>query len=723
MSIYPSPKTRNGSLNLIFNNTDYIQTASAGGGGSSIAQNDARYLRNSGTVVSSGSTTFNSSVNIAGLATIDNLDISGLLNTKKQADTLVSASFSASQTYSFNDAMIYTLASNDTPMTSLSINDIPTTPLKSYNFTFIIQPITADSPYYLKPNKNVISVNNKSIPLYGLENVSLPATYTYLIQEIKVINTSTTATPSFSAFTNVSGFGYQVRQIEIPNIVSLFSVSRILCAKCHNGIIYVGCIGSIQTYNNDILTIIAGNGTVGYSGDGDIATSALVGDVRGIDFDDSNNIYFTDQSQHVIRKIDSNTGTISTIAGNGTAGDSGYGGLATSALLNAPIDLVFDSAYNLYFGTRGSNVINKIDTSGIMSKIGGTGGAGFSGDGGQASQATMNYVSQLSLYEGNLYFVDGNNNRIRKIDFTTGIITTVVGAGLGQEDGDGGQATLANIYVSRGLTFDNYGNMFIANLFNIRKVDTNGIITTVVGENSTFIHYNFRQAVYLSFNSLGNLLITDNFISVIEVDFINPIIIDYNKYDFIYRIEDFNQTSLFNEVSSTYDASFNNSAIISNLNPAVGQYCLTMNADYYINLPKFFNTIEGFSFCFWLKTTSNVRFTRIIDYGQLRMFIIDNTLSIQGGISGNKFILYSNPNDGIWRHFACIFNHSDKSVKVYVNGNYTTSITLTSFPFIDNTGFLGKSLFDPLFTGSLDDIRLQNGQLTDAEVQNIYATK
>jgi hypothetical protein len=328
------------------------------------------------------------------------------------------------------------------------------------------------------------------------------------------------------------------------------------------------------------------------------------------------------------------------------------------------------------------------------------------------------------LYQGNLYFVDGINNRVRKIDLSTGIITTVVGTGLREESGDDGQATLASINNPRGLIFDISGNMFIANFYNVRKVDTNGIITTIAGANAKYFTYGFRQCLYLSFNSLGNLLITDDILSIVKVDFINPLMINFNKYDFIYSIEDFNQTSLFSEISSTYDASFNNSAIISNLNPAVGQYCLTMNANYFVNLPKFLNFDEGFSFCFWLKTTSNSRFSRIIEYGQLRIFIYDNTLSMQGGTSGDRFTLYSNQNDGIWRHFACIFNNSDKSVKVYINGNYTISITLTVFPIINNTGFLGKSLSnnDPLFTGSLDDIRLQNGQLTDVEVQNIYST-
>jgi hypothetical protein len=167
------------------------------------------------------------------------------------------------------------------------------------------------------------------------------------------------------------------------------------------------------------------------------------------------------------------------------------------------------------------------------------------------------------LYEGNLYFADGLSYRIRKIDFTTGIITTVVGTGLGGEDGDGGQATLATLFDPRGLTFDKSGNMFFATPKNIRKVDTNGIITTVVGKNSTFFPYNFRQALYLSFNSLGNLLITDNFISVVEVDFINPLTRDYN---FGLAWSSYSNNTTFNRDDITYANSLSfttNSTFIS----------------------------------------------------------------------------------------------------------------------------------------------------------------
>ena len=204
MSIYSAPIKHNGSLNSTFNATDYAQTASKSG--ITLSDTDARYLRNSGTVVSSASTTFNNAVNIAGVATLANLSVSGLVSAKQATDSLVSASFSAAQTYSFLTGMVYTLASNSTTTTTLAITDLPTTPQQSYIFTFIIQPTTANSPYWIKPNTNFISVNGGSVSLYGLQNIAVSAAFTYMVQQVTVINTSTTTTPSFISFISLSTY-------------------------------------------------------------------------------------------------------------------------------------------------------------------------------------------------------------------------------------------------------------------------------------------------------------------------------------------------------------------------------------------------------------------------------------------------------------------------------------------------------------------------------------
>jgi hypothetical protein len=211
MSVYPPPTKHNGSLNTIFNNTDYIQTTS--GGGLSIAQNDARYLKNSGTVVSSASTTFNSTLNVASLASLATLDvsslatmndvtISGLLEAKQSSDSIFNSTFSADQSYSLLNGMVYSISSDTTTVNSVSFSDIPTDINQSYIFTFIMKPSAVNSPYYIKPSSNTILVNGTSVPLYGLQNVSLPANYTYLVQQISVIYVEN----GFISLTSVAGY-------------------------------------------------------------------------------------------------------------------------------------------------------------------------------------------------------------------------------------------------------------------------------------------------------------------------------------------------------------------------------------------------------------------------------------------------------------------------------------------------------------------------------------
>jgi hypothetical protein len=212
--------------------------------------------------------------------------------------------------------MVYTLASNDTPMTSLSINDIPDTPLKSYNFTFMIQPITVDSPYYLKPPTDVIIINGKISPFYGLENVSLPATYTYLIQEIKIINTSNTSTPSFSAFTNVSGLGY-TKQLQTLSFAGGGTNNTLSLSK-DNGVSWVQSQNlNLNAYGRvgfDGKIIVMGNNrNIIYSndfGESWILTGfALMTFVNNIVYFEKTGVWFaagfnTDVSRHIARSLD-----------------------------------------------------------------------------------------------------------------------------------------------------------------------------------------------------------------------------------------------------------------------------------------------------------------------------------------------------------------------------------------------------------------------------------
>jgi hypothetical protein len=412
--------------------------------------------------------------------------------------------------------MVYTLASNDTQMTSLSINDIPTSPLKSYKFTFIIKPITVDSPFYLKLTTDVIIINGKKTPFYGLETVSLPATYSYLIQEIKVINTSTTATPSFSAFTNVSGFGYTLNKLDNPIIDTILTDTQYGGFRCliydSKGVLYVGGDGFIQKYVNNTLISVIGNGTIGYSGDGGQGSNALIGNVRGIQFDSKGNLFFSDTVNHVIRRMDIN-GIITTIAGTGTSGTTTNGIQANTALLNAPYSLIFDQNDNMYFSDFGNLVINKIDTTGIITTI-----AGTSGTSGYTS-TTFKNPAQIAFNKNQtfIFVADRFNNAIRKVDINSGVVTTVAGNGSNGSSGDGGLATSALLSAPLAMNIDLDGNIIIGEYPKLRIVDLNGIITTIAGTNNPgntgdggfAIDATFGFISNIMFDSIGNILVAD----------------------------------------------------------------------------------------------------------------------------------------------------------------------------------------------------------------------
>jgi sugar lactone lactonase YvrE len=241
------------------------------------------------------------------------------------------------------------------------------------------------------------------------------------------------------------------------------------------------CLAGYMANAQNIYTM-AGNGTGGYSGDGGQATSAEINNQYGITLDGSGNLYIADQVNNRIRKI-TTAGIISTIAGNGTLGYSGDGGQATVAELNLPTSLAFDASGNLYIGDLGNYCVRKITTAGIISTFAGTGTGGYSGDGGQATAAKLNQPSGIACDAfGNIYIADDFNYRVRKVT-TSGIITTIAGNGTTGFSGDGGQATAAELGLPGEVAFDASGNLYIVDSGNnrIRKVTTTGIISTIVG--------------------------------------------------------------------------------------------------------------------------------------------------------------------------------------------------------------------------------------------------
>ena len=272
-----------------------------------------------------------------------------------------------------------------------------------------------------------------------------------------------------------------------------------------------------------LITTVAGNGYSGYSGNGGPATYAKLASPTGVAVDASGNIYLSDTSNGVIRKVTASSGIISTIAGNGTGGYAGDGGPAISAELSAPMGVALDSAGNIYFADNGNAVIRKISAStGIITTIVGDGNWGFSGDGGPATSAELSYDTNLAIDSaGNLYIADKYNMRIRKVSAATGIITTVAGNGTAGYSGDGGPATSAKLDWPFGVAVDAVGNLYIADLDNnvIRKVTAStGFITTIAGNGTAGYSGDSGAATSaklngpydVAFDAAGNLYISDS---------------------------------------------------------------------------------------------------------------------------------------------------------------------------------------------------------------------
>jgi len=308
--------------------------------------------------------------------------------------------------------------------------------------------------------------------------------------------------------------------------------------------------GQIAVPSPGNISTVAGIGTQGYSGDGGFATSAQIGLVTDVAVDFAGNLYFADYSNNRIRKIDAKTGTVSTVAGNGTGavfsrGNSwGDNGPASNAIVNAPWGIGLDKAGNLYITDPGNKVVRKVTAAtgiittvagnpnwtgsgdqnlavnavlsqpydvavddlgnifiaegkgniiqevfaetGLIKTIAGNGTFGYSGDRGLAIDAQLGTPTSIAVDAGgNIYFSDYDNNVVRKVTVSTGIITTVAGNGKPEYDGDGGLATKAGLKWPEFVNVDLSGNLYIADYSNctVRKVNAStGVITTIAGK-------------------------------------------------------------------------------------------------------------------------------------------------------------------------------------------------------------------------------------------------
>jgi sugar lactone lactonase YvrE len=238
-----------------------------------------------------------------------------------------------------------------------------------------------------------------------------------------------------------------------------------------------------------VITTVAGTGTEGFSGDGGLATDAQIDGPDGVAVDASGNLFIADANNSRIRRVDAATGVITTVAGTGTEGFSGDGGPATSASLSGPTGVAVDASGNLFIADFFDNRIRRVDTAtGVITTVAGTGASGFSGDGGPATSASLSWPTGVAVdTSGNLFIADHRNHRIRMVDAATSVITTVAGAGptgfgAGSFSGDGGPATDAQLAEPLDVAVDAAGNLFIADWrsHRVRRVKAATGVTTTV---------------------------------------------------------------------------------------------------------------------------------------------------------------------------------------------------------------------------------------------------
>ena len=265
-----------------------------------------------------------------------------------------------------------------------------------------------------------------------------------------------------------------------------------------------------------IITTVVGTGMSGSSGDSGLATSAMLNGPFSVKFDTAGNMYILDALNYRIRKVSASTGIITTIAGTGTAGYNGENIIATAAEINA-CDICLDKAGNIYVAEYNNRRVRKIDTSGIITTIAGTGVVGSSGDGGPAINAMLSPNGITIDDTGNLYIPDPYASLVREIK-PSGIISTIAGTGTPTYIGDGMPATTASFQPAH-ICLDGINNLYISDKYNNRvfKIDQSGIFWLVAGNGLTGFSGDGGPATAASFNyasgvstdQCGNLYITE----------------------------------------------------------------------------------------------------------------------------------------------------------------------------------------------------------------------
>ena len=277
---------------------------------------------------------------------------------------------------------------------------------------------------------------------------------------------------------------------------SSFRLSRVLLLAPMLALFFASTLQS-QT---EVINTVAGNGVMGFAGDGSAAVSAQLSMPAAVAVDRAGNLFIADMVNNRVRRVDHATQIISTVAGNGTAGytgatgtgecpsnggsEPGDGGPAISACLYNPSGVAVDAAGNIFIADFGNRRIRKVNTAGVITTVAG-GGSVWPGDGGIATSASLTGPIGVAVdASGNLYIADETDARIRKVQATTQIITTVAGNGTTGYNGDGIPATAAQLWAPRSVALDSQQNIYIADSGNerVRLVSAStGMISTIAG--------------------------------------------------------------------------------------------------------------------------------------------------------------------------------------------------------------------------------------------------
>lgn len=248
-----------------------------------------------------------------------------------------------------------------------------------------------------------------------------------------------------------------------------------------SGTVFVSDFGNnrVRRINSDgTVTTVAGDGQAGFRGDGGSATSAELSEPSGLALDAAGDLYIADSGNNRIRKL-TPAGVITTVAGNGLAGDTGDGGRAIDAQLHQPAGVAIGPDNSIYIADTGNNRVRQVTPNGIIITVAGNGQRGFAD--GLAIHAELDEPTGVAAAGGTLYIADFGNNRVRRL--SSGIITTFAGNDLSGPGGDNGPAIDAQLDGPESVAVSRDGGVYIADFGHneIRLVNTNGIITTVAG--------------------------------------------------------------------------------------------------------------------------------------------------------------------------------------------------------------------------------------------------